>query len=507
MSSQNTIRSAMNGSEALWIAPSKDQYLPAYFYKKAMDYEDSPDPAILKPVTAYGIQNIDEVEVDTYCFPNNIDDVFYTVKDGVVTRVSGMDVGLIVVNKPSGKGKASMPRDLVNGAGPIRNLLEILKGSMGSNFPSTVASFAAAAIAMHFSTVKSVKQGVPVPALVGEPGSGKSSIAVLAMEAIGVHTAHENCTYNGMLKILEKDCIPILWEDVDQFKICEQISMQIFNQGKKVTAVSSGNPPKSLPIITSNGFLKDAPSEMNVKRLIGRMVIIPFQKVVSKIESVQSLLEFESMLLSNKHIATNCFSYFLQLKNHIADFSLNKTDFTLLNDILLDDYENHQADQRTIKNYNCLMFLMKKILEDSGCTNEEISSILKSFFDQAIQAHDPEAHGFGNEIEMKGKEALTNKLTEACTSPTKFPWLRISARNCSSCGEVLMFNYTKICEGLSNQTHKSVKKFIAQNGCMRRTLKYWVDGKQKPCFHIKLASIDDDIVTKIKKITLYSPAD
>ena len=47
MSSQNGIRSVLNDSDALWIASSKDQFLPAYFMKLVRDYAEGSNPNMM----------------------------------------------------------------------------------------------------------------------------------------------------------------------------------------------------------------------------------------------------------------------------------------------------------------------------------------------------------------------------------------------------------------------------------------------------------------------------
>eukprot|EP00111_Clytia_hemisphaerica_P010909 TCONS_00031935-protein len=507
ISTQVGIRSRLTSIDpnAHWVAPSPDQYLTTYMQKMFKEYEQNDDHVQVTPIEHYGFQTMIN-ENAIYAFPSKQNDcIFYKVgKD--VEIISIEEAHLTKINRMEGRLLMEAPCEVINSLQPIKQLVGYFEG-VGQNFAPAIATLAAAALSLHFPTLMRTKttKGVPLPILLGTPGTAKSSCAHLAMLSVGINNKKfEDCTLKGMLKVLRKIQLPLWWEDVDDFTSIEGVAMNVFNQGEKLTANMSttceSSPPSALPLVTSNGFLEKS-SKIGRTRTIGRSVIIPFEVIaIEGIESVQSLFDFEDGMMAKDNVASNCFGYMLKLGNFITEYK-KETNFDLIDKVTkIKNMTMTTELARRLKNYGLLMAIMQKILIDTGRQPDAIERVLTEFF-ESVEAILPNSDSKSVPMET-AKEDFHYIINEALNCEELLPWLRIGKATGCKCKDVLQLNLRHLTDQLGKGgKYNILRQFIHENGCTKNSLKYSVEGldTRKTCFHVKLSSLDNELLVALKE--------
>ena len=73
----------------------------------------------------------------------------------------------------------------MNGTEPITKLVDYLK-QVDKNYPPSIATIASAVLSLHFPTLKKhkVKKGIPVPVLLGEPGTNNLKVIAIFLRKV-----------------------------------------------------------------------------------------------------------------------------------------------------------------------------------------------------------------------------------------------------------------------------------------------------------------------------------
>lgn len=441
-------------------------------------------------------------QVTIWAFPNSNNRCLFIRlnENSSIEEISSSDIGMADVLSISSYQQLKLPEDLTYQKDSLVELIAFFEASFHQNFSSTLATVSAACLCLHFPYLKLHSEGVPIPIVIGDPGTYKTTTCSLAMAALGIESKCQDSTYNGILKVLSQEELPIWWEDLDDLQKLEKISMMTYNKGMKVTANNFGgrnkvpSSTKAMPLVTSNGLFKGA-NPVSAERTLGRVVLIPFLRTPSEKKTVQNALDFDSLLQDARINASRCFLYMLQMKKTYSEYRRDQNMLNIINNVL----DGFDLDERHLKNYTLLLVVMAKILKDTDHGDDATLQILKDFF---IGNRNYVSSVYKSQGEL-GKTMLERAFFESLEDPKARKWIVfVNARGCA-CGAVIVFSLKNLLQSLNFETRKEldfkiIRSYVEKNGCIKASLKYSVDGVVCAGIHIQEAVVHKDLLQSLK---------
>ena len=78
----------------------------------------------------------------------------------------------------------------------MNRIVTFVKEKSDQNFPAVIQTFSAAAMTLYYNLLVKKFGHIPVPLIIGGPGTGKTTMAKLAMSLIGVRDSLHGEIFN-----------------------------------------------------------------------------------------------------------------------------------------------------------------------------------------------------------------------------------------------------------------------------------------------------------------------
>ncbi|CAB4028254.1 Hypothetical predicted protein [Paramuricea clavata] len=483
MSTQNGILGVLT-SQKLWTAPSKEQYLPAYFKEICDEYLLSEDKHRVYPVECLGLQR----------------------NSRPATWVIGSDFHVQLLD-----GKAK--RDLDGGKSLIE-LIELMEHYMKDNFLATLLVLGGLGIGVHYEQLnKKSDRGVPLIMVYGQPVSGKSTATSIAMSILGHKTSIGKLTSAGALKLTKGQTLPFWWDDASDFSVLEELAVSSYNNSIKQTAYSKpATSSRTNALITMNPNCipkKIRGDKQMMIRVFSRIAVIPFKEINEEQNLETCMFLDEKLKTITTHLAKSV-GVFLELA---PQFDVMHRDQMFIQ--ISSQVKKNKLDVRAQFNYALLLYSTGKMLEKVGLKDRFFPGLLEFFCNVVTQQYKNITLTDTQPSSSRVAETptLTNDMTAILiaivTSATKNPIEvcqffvpKFYARACG-CGEVFGFKVTDALEylGKSNKGLENALRSHIRTSCLGcNGVRINVGEGQPKGSHIQRNKLPEAIIQNLDKV-------
>ncbi|XP_066934804.1 uncharacterized protein [Clytia hemisphaerica] len=459
VSKQSDIVNALSYKENLFTREyyqSKENYLPDYLYALIETANQDPTIPIVEPVRDCGIQSWDG-RSSIWVFPHSeFTLITLRVDDEGVTRVNPEDVGLGFTTTKFYTKQLLSIREFTNANfDPAKLVLERVRRDYFSiNSPPFFATLGAMAYAINIKRFNSPMDHPFVPVVIGGAGSGKSTAVQLIFSIVGITKSIILPTESGLDEELSKSSAPVWWEDVeDRNTAFESTTMWVYDKSAKKKK-NSHEMANTVPICTSNGlFFKDYEG-VRLKRLLERIIVIPYKKN-PQFGNFNDSYEFNQTIAEFVGLAQALLPILLKIDFHEQQYR------ALASSVLEDFPEIHQS--RDIHNYGLLLNSMAMVMDNLEMSIEDITETSHQFVRDFLI---PFITPFHQRYEVKENTTDRNKLhrllTQAIKPETRHLIIVSKTVGCT-CGDAVGLPLTQI-NRLTTIPVDQIRNFVVKNG-------------------------------------------
>uniref|UniRef100_A0A7M5WQC9 Uncharacterized protein n=2 Tax=Clytia hemisphaerica TaxID=252671 RepID=A0A7M5WQC9_9CNID len=446
--------------------------------------------------------------------------------NGSVQEYLGLDIHRI-----NGEMKANralcLPATLTYETQTMGEVLQFFDDNFEGSLSICLATLGAVVIAQIFNFLKEEIEGVPTPVLFGKPGQTKSCVAGLAFACIGLFDKTQDNTAYGIKKLItSSEDTPIWLEDQDDFSVFQDVNMTVFNQTSRETGKDHFDPPNAMPIITTNGFWHKAGKDFNLQRVLGRTVVLYFEKddddeddteSEDNEEDIAELHRFEKKLKQLKKKANNSFVFINCLRWEMENFEDKPLHLQIVQPAMKP--LQRILDRRSLKNYSLLINATGKILEKCGRSEQQIKDFANGYV-ATVESFYKNLDAF-----MAPKSANTNTGSRkpVISKPNLlhiFDYIRSAvhmevdemcikkAKSRCDCGNQISFAFKNIMKAIDHRqlTPTEIKLMKAQIstanlGCVSHNVKHTIGQKQYAGVHISVQKLPEDLRAYFSKGT------
>ncbi|CAB3983540.1 Hypothetical predicted protein [Paramuricea clavata] len=423
MSTQNGILGILT-SQKLWTAPSKEQYLPAYFKEICDEYLLSEDKHRVYPVECLGLQRNSRPAT---CVIGS--DFHVQIVDGKAKRILPSESPYSVIENIPFVRQLDFEGDLDGGKSLIE-LIELMEHYMKDNFLATLLVLGGLGIGVHYDQLnKKSDRGVPLIMAYGQPVSGKSTTMSIAMSILGHKTSIGELTSAGALKLTKGQTLPFWWDDASDFSVLEELAVSSYNNSIKQTAYSkpaTSSRTNALITMNPNSIPKKIRGDKQMIRVFSQIAVIPFKEINEEQNLETCMFLDEKLKTITTHLAKSV-GVFLELA---PQFDVMHQDQMFIQ--ILSEVKKNKLDVRAQFNYSLLLYSTGKpsssrIAETPTLTNDMtailiaiVTSATKNPIENASRSHIRTSRLGCNGVRInvgegqpKGSHIQRNKLPEA----------------------------------------------------------------------------------------------
>ncbi|XP_028409953.1 uncharacterized protein LOC114532610 [Dendronephthya gigantea] len=331
----------------LWIAQSKDMFLPQFVYSLCKEYMKTPSEEIksFKPVEIVGKQKTDDVWV----FNPHV----HVDKNGrLIPQDERAYVSMEASSLPYLRNISS---DLDDGAA-FKRLLVTEKALFQNNYPQVVLAHAGSSMACNYDLILKKFDGCAIPVLMGPSVSGKTTALKAVMSIFGIRKFTCESSSRYIENRQSNTTIPFGWDDASDMKVLKNVSVNSFN-GCGSSTMKNTLQPHTVPVVSTN-------LDTSEKKINSRWLRIEFKALSPRLTGKDKVLAEMNVkaAMNEAHksicVVTTC------MHNNLEECTENDTYFTILEELEEEiEKKGMQIDDRVKLMMGLLLFSAKKILE------------------------------------------------------------------------------------------------------------------------------------------------
>ncbi|XP_038066514.1 uncharacterized protein DDB_G0284459-like [Patiria miniata] len=242
--------------------------------------------------------------------------------DGKGKVISRHDQKYVWVNSllsgaSSGSQLLELPPSFEAPTEQLHDVFDVLFRSLHENALSAIFAIASVCMCMHYETVVNTFKCCPIPIIVGDVNTGKTTACRMASRMMGLHRILGYTRERYLPRQTSSSSFPVMIDDVEG-KDIESLLTKYFNGGVDATCAGE-NEPRTCPVFTANWFAID--KFAGNARAMSRAVMVPFVKANRQGGPRQSEAELHRNKIED--CAVHTLPVLISLGRDIAENSFN----------------------------------------------------------------------------------------------------------------------------------------------------------------------------------------